>query len=274
MSVKKDASGQRSVEAEVEVPGTPEEVWEAIATGRGVTSWFVPTAIEEKKGGAITANFGPGMDSLSKITDWDPPHRFTADSPNDMGPDAPTVATEWTVEARSGGTCIVRVVHRWFTDKDDWDHQYEGTVYGWQAFFRILRLYLTHFRGMAGSAFQLMGFAPKPTSDAWVSWSRSLGLDKATVGQSVRTTTGAPPIAGVVERVSEGDHPELLLRLEEPAPGVAHLFAMRMGGQVCLSMRCYLYGDRAAAAVSRDEPSWQAWMNAHFPAAMSSGTRS
>mgnify|MGYP000202059350 CR=1 FL=1 len=33
MSVKKEASGRRTVEVEVEVPGTPEEVWQAIATG-------------------------------------------------------------------------------------------------------------------------------------------------------------------------------------------------------------------------------------------------
>ena len=36
MSVKKEASGRRSVQIEVEVPGTPEEVWEAIATGPGI----------------------------------------------------------------------------------------------------------------------------------------------------------------------------------------------------------------------------------------------
>ena len=39
MSVKKEASGRRSVQVEVEVPGTPEEVWQAIATGPGVSSW-------------------------------------------------------------------------------------------------------------------------------------------------------------------------------------------------------------------------------------------
>src|SRR6516164_10911182 len=33
MSVKKEASGRRSVQVEVEVPGTPEEVWQAIASG-------------------------------------------------------------------------------------------------------------------------------------------------------------------------------------------------------------------------------------------------
>ena len=47
MSVKKDPSGRRSVQVEIEVPGTPEEVWRAIATGPGVSSWFVPTKIEE-----------------------------------------------------------------------------------------------------------------------------------------------------------------------------------------------------------------------------------
>jgi hypothetical protein len=43
MSVKIDPSGRRSVQVEVEVPGTPEQVWQAIATGPGVSSWFVPT---------------------------------------------------------------------------------------------------------------------------------------------------------------------------------------------------------------------------------------
>jgi hypothetical protein len=36
MNGKKEASGRRSVQVEVEVPGTPEEVWQAIATGPGI----------------------------------------------------------------------------------------------------------------------------------------------------------------------------------------------------------------------------------------------
>src|SRR5262247_3439657 len=110
MSVKKEASGRRSVQVEVEVPGTPEEVWQAIATGPGVSAWFVPTQIEERAGGAVTASFGPDMDSAATVTIWEPPHRLVAESA-DLGPDAPPVATEWIVEARSGGVCVVRVVH-------------------------------------------------------------------------------------------------------------------------------------------------------------------
>ena len=50
MPVRKDENGQRSVEAEAEVPGSPEEVWRAIATGKGISSWFVPTTVEEREG--------------------------------------------------------------------------------------------------------------------------------------------------------------------------------------------------------------------------------
>lgn len=266
MPVKRDASGRRYVEVEVEVPGTPEEVWRAIATGPGISSWFVPTKVEQREGGAIAACFGPGMDSAAIITAWDPPRSYSADSRDDLGPDDPTAATEWIVEARSGGTCVVRVVHSWFASSDDWDAQFEAYEHGWPAFFRILRLYLTHFRGQPCSAFQMMGVAPEPKSEAWEALTHSLGLAGAGVGERVKSATGAPPIAGLVERAGETAYPEeLLIRLDEPAPGILHLFALPMGGQVYLPIRVYLYGERAAAAVAREEPVWQAWTNKHFP---------
>jgi len=264
MPVHKDESGRRWVQAEVEVPGTPEEVWQAIATGPGISSWFVPTEVEEREGGAVTASFGPGMESASTLTAWEPPRRFTANS-QDMGPDAPPVATEWTVEARAGGTCVVRVVHSWFASTDDWDNQFEAHEYGWAAFFRILRLYLAHFRGQPSAAFQLMGAAAEPTTEAWAALSGPLGLAGAAEGQRVAAPAGAPPLAGLVERVGPAEYPELLVRLDEPAPGLAHLFALPMGGQVFLPIRLYLYGDRAPAAVARAEPRWQAWVGEHLP---------
>ena len=266
MPVKKDASGRRYVEAEVEVPGTPEEVWQAIATGPGISSWFVPTTVEEREGGSIVGDFGPGMESLATITTWDPPHRFAADSRDDMGPDDPTVATEWIVEARSGGTCVVRVVHSWFTSSDAWDDQFEGHTYGWISFFRVLRLYLAHFRGQPCCPFQLMGVAPEPKSEAWAALTGALGLGGAAVGQRVSTSQSAPSLAGTVEWAGQPEWPEeLLLRLDEPAPGIAHLVPHPMGGQVYVTIRFYLYGDQAPAAVTRAEPEWRTWMNARFP---------
>src|SRR5262245_36935609 len=268
MSVNKDPSGRRSVQAEVDVPGTPEEVWRAIATGPGISAWFVPSTIEECNDGATFANFGPGMESVGKIKLWDPPRRYHVETVEEPGP----VATEWIVEARSGGTCVVRVVHCWFASTDDWDNQFEGHSEGWKAFFRNLKLYLTHFRGEPSAAFQLTGFGPEPKAKAWRALMGSLAIAAPAVGQRVKTGNAAPGLAGQVERVGVEAWPEeLLLRLDQPAPGIAHFFAHPIGGQVLLSIRFYLYGKQASAVVKHVEPDWQAWVSKHFPATSAAG---
>jgi uncharacterized protein YndB with AHSA1/START domain len=266
MSVKIDASGRRYVQAEVEVPGTPEEVWQAIATGPGISSWFVPTEIQEREGDrTMIMDFGPGMELSAPVTAWDPPRRFAAESP--MAPGGPPIATEWIVEARSGGTCVVRVVHSLFASTDEWDEQLSGTEAGWPDFFRILRLYLTHFRGQRCSAMQLGAMTAEGAAKAWDALTLALGLSGSAAGQRRSTPAGAPVLAGLVEFASGDEHgSQLLLRLEEPAPGTAHLFALPMGGQVYLSIRLYLYGERAQAAAAREQPLWQAWLNEKFPA--------
>jgi hypothetical protein len=104
-------------------------------------------------------------------------------------------------------------------------------------------------------------------SEAWAALIGALGLTGTAAGQRVNTSAGAPPLAGIVAHAGPSEHPELLLRIEEPAPGIAHLFALPMG-QVYLPVRTYLFGDRAPAAVARDEPAWRTWMDQHFPAAV------
>ena len=265
MSVKKEASGRRSIAVEVEVPGTPEQVWQAIATGPGVSSWFVPTDIRDD--GTVVSNFGPGMDSVATTTEWDPPRRFAAES-SGLGPNAPKMATEWIVEARSGGTCIVRVVHSLFASTDDWDDQLESIESGWPGFFKILKLYLTHFPGQPCSAIRLMGFARPPAASAWQALTGPLGLANAATGERVETVAGAPPLGGVVEASGDGTHHPhtLLLRIDKPAPGIASMGAHSAGDQVFIVANLYFYGDGAAAVVARDEPIWQQWMSERFPA--------
>lgn len=46
MPVKKDGTGKRWVEMELLVPGTPEQVWQAMATGPGNAAWFVKGEID------------------------------------------------------------------------------------------------------------------------------------------------------------------------------------------------------------------------------------
>lgn len=267
MPVKKDASGRRSVEVETEVPGTPEEVWQAIATGAGISAWFVPAKIEGREGGATILDFGPGMESKSVITAWDAPRRFVAENEDGMGPGSPAMATEWSVEAKSGGTCRVRVVHSWFASTDDWDNQFESVENGWPAFFRILKIYLAHFRGQASEIASLMAMSSESKSVVWDRFLNALGLARLAEGQRVETAPGTPRLAGIVERIVDKQHEELFIRLEEPTSGVAYLSPMTMGGQVFLSVRLYLYGTQAQAVAAREAPVWQTWIDQLFPPA-------
>ena len=63
MPTQKDPNGRRFIAVETEVPGTPEEVWQAIASGPGLTAWFVPSQVEEHAKGSMVMDFGPGMES-------------------------------------------------------------------------------------------------------------------------------------------------------------------------------------------------------------------
>jgi uncharacterized protein YndB with AHSA1/START domain len=273
MSVKQDPSGRRSVQVEVEVPGTPEEVWQAIATGPGLSAWFVPAEFEERDGKpvAVKMSFGPGMDSTAAVTAWDPPRKWAARSEGWV-PGMPPIANAWSVEARGGGVCVVRIVHSLFASTDDWDDQLEGTTAGWSGFFRTLRIYLTHFRGQRGAIMQHVAPAAGTEAEAWATLTAALGVQGLTVGQAWTAPAGVPAFGGVAEYLSHRPY-DALLRLDQPGPGVAALGAFNCGGQSMVALNFYLYGDRAAGTVAREMPRWQAWFEEHFPMPAESGKR-
>jgi hypothetical protein len=202
------------------------------------------------------------MDSSATVTEWAPPRRFCYEE-TDWLPNAPTLASEWIVEARSGGVCVVRVVHSLFADGDEWDDQLAGFESGWPDFFRILRLYLTHFTGEHGVPIQLVHLSEAPVTEVWRAATRSLGLEGAAEGEERAAGDGTPPLAGRVEPAGGGE--QILLRLDRPAPGLAHVFAVAMPGQTYLGVRLYLYGSEAPAVAARDEPRWQAWLAETLP---------
>jgi uncharacterized protein YndB with AHSA1/START domain len=262
MSVQKDESGRRWVQSEVEVPGTPEQVWAAIATSEGISSWFMPT--EMRADGTVVVNFGPGMEAVAKRTAWDPPRRFAAEG--DWAPGAPKVATEWTVQAKAGGTCVVRVVHSLFASTDQWDDQLDGTSSGWPGYFAILQLYLAHFRGQRCTQFAIMAMTAEPVAAAWDKIARPLGMLEPKLGERRQSPAGAPRLAGLVERAGNPGHPwQVLLRLDEPAAGIVHAFTLAMGPTVMASFRFYFYGDASAAVAKKIEPTWQQWLAERFP---------
>jgi uncharacterized protein YndB with AHSA1/START domain len=273
MRVKKEANGRRSVQVEFEVPGTPEDVWQALATGPGISSWFVPTEIEERDGKpvAVKFTFGPGVEPRAVVTAWDPP-QFFAQEADGWTPDSPPMATEWRIEARAGGICTVRIVHSLFASTDDWDNQLEGAKSGWAGFLNILRLYLTHFRGQRSAIMQVTTPIASTEAEAWETLTAALGVKGVSVGQRWTTPAGVSPLGGVVELVTENPY-DALLRLDTPGPGIAALGAVTYpGGQSVVAMNLYMYGDQAAATVARETPVWESFLQERFPMPTAPGT--
>lgn len=267
MSVKQEANGRRSLGVEVQVPGTPDEVWQAIATGPGISSWFVPAVFEEQDGKpvAVTLTFGPGMDARSVITAWDPAKKSWTSESDGWMPGAPPTAIEWSVEAREGGVCIIRIVHSLFASTDEWDNQLEGGASAWPAFFRTLQLYLTHFRGQRSTALKLMAPSAGSEGDAWQALTSSLGVQGAHVDQRVTAPDGAPAFSGVLEHITQ-DPNDALLRIDKPAPGVAALGTFTFpGGPTMVAMNFYFYGDRSPDTAASEGPRWQSWFQERFP---------
>ena len=273
MSVKQEANGRRSLQVEFEVPGTPEEVWQAIATGPGISSWFVPAEIEERDGKpvAMKLKFGPDMEIRGAITAWDPPRMFTGEGEVYGG--SPPVATEWNVEARAGGVCLIRIVHSLFASTDEWDNQLEGAAGGWAGFLNILRIYLTHFRGQRAAIMQVTTPIASTEAEAWDTLTEALGIKGVSVGQRWTTPAGVSPLGGVVELVTEDPY-DALLRLDKPGPGIAALGAVTYpGGQSLVAMNLYVYGDQAAETVARETLVWQAFLEERFPMPTELSTR-
>jgi uncharacterized protein YndB with AHSA1/START domain len=260
MSILK-GPGKRSIQLEIEVPGTPEEVWQAIATGNGTTAWFTRAEIEGREGGAVVHYMGGG-ETKGVVTGWQPPHRFACEAPNYM-PGAPALATEITVEARSGGTCVVRLVTSLFTDAADWDGQLESLESGWPAFLQVLRVYLAGFAGQRAAMAELAGMTEGPAGRVFTELKEALGLSGAAVGSRVKSSAGSPPFAGVVER---SDSHAVVVRMESPIPGAAVLGTADCGGPVMAWLNLYAYGSNAGRDVESAAAPLRAWMAQRFPA--------
>lgn len=273
MTKSNEQSPNYAIELEVEVPGTPEQVWDAIATGRGITAWFVPAEVAGHEGGTVSLDMGNGMDAAGVITGWDPPRRLTYEEiwePSDAACES-RLATEFLVEARAGGACVVRLVTNVFGSSADWGDELESMREGWTVFLHNLQLYLTNFPGQKCANVMATGQIAASQDDGWAAFASALGLasPKATVGERVASSAdGVPPFAGTVEMVVDGDHHRgFMLRTDAPAPGVALVFDYSWRGQVHTNYHAYYFGDDAAAIAERDQPGWTAWMAEHFPMA-------
>lgn len=278
MPIRKDGD-RRWVEMELLVPGTPEQVWQAMATGPGNAAWFVKADIEPRVGGAFRIDFGQGATSAGEVTRWEPPHHFGYVE-REWEPGAPSVATEITIIGRSGSECVVRMVHSLFTSSDAWDDQVEGFEKGWPGFFAVLRVYLTHFAGHSAASFMAMQPAGTDTMVAWRLLCESLGLSGANVGERRTAESGPERCSGIVEQVyQDGQQRWALVRIDEPSPGILLAGAIApqakmgdmearvgMGTGANVSVNRYCYGDDAETRVADSESHWREWLRRTFAA--------
>ena len=246
-----------------ELPGPPEQVWDAIATANGISAWFLPTDMDEREGGAFCIHMGEADSSAGTVTGWEPPRRLVIEEPDwaalsghDPASVTPMV-TEFLVEARSGGTCVLRVVTSAFGTGADWEQEFfdEMERY-WRPYFDNLRLYLTHFPGQRVTSLSVAAEVPGGLDQVWAALRRSLGADEVGRAVAVRGVTGS------VQRIGTPPAPnELLLRLDEPAPGfLGFLLTGKGDGRTNVAIEGYLFSDTAPELVEREKRGWKAWL--------------
>lgn len=265
MTTTPEQPDERMVRVEVEVPATPEQVWEAIATGPGIAAWFVPAEVEGREGGEIVTHHGPFGASRGVVTGWEPPHRFAYEEREwSEAPGAPPWATEIVVEARAGGICVVRLASGFRSGGAGWEDELAGSDDGWRDCIEHLRIYLTHFAGEPASTLNVHRESDGPATELWRELCAALELGGLAVGQRRATGGGAPPLAGVVEEVAPL---RAMVRCDSPGPGIVDLGIHQWGGRTHLFVRGYLYGAGGEAVRAAAEPAWEAWLDARFPAA-------
>lgn len=240
---------------EVELDAGPEQVWEAIATGPGMDSWYMgQSQVEPGVGGLVRTEMGAGALEAT-VTQWDPPHRFAYRGQTSA--DGRFIAFEFQIEGQTGGGATLRLVASGFLPGDDWEAEYDAMTKGGDLYFRTLIAYLTHFRGR--TAWPIYAYGPPVAGweRAWSILTGALSLPAVIAeGAPVHCTLaeGLPPIDGVVDYISADC---LGVRT---ADALYRFLRGFYGSGVVLSHHLFAEGaDRAAVTHA-----WQDWLTRLF----------
>ncbi|MFJ3582059.1 SRPBCC domain-containing protein [Streptomyces sp. NPDC090127] len=163
------------IELEATLPATPEQVWQAIATGPGIDSWFMGrNEVEPREGGTAAMETG-GHREESVVTAHEPGKRFALRTPE--AEDGRFMAFEYLIEGRDGGSTVLRVVHSGLLG-DDWQDEYDALRRGWPFHLHTLGEYLAHFPGRtAVPVFALAPSGDRPAREVRQVLARALSLE-------------------------------------------------------------------------------------------------
>jgi uncharacterized protein YndB with AHSA1/START domain len=240
---------------DIDVDATPEQVWEAVATGPGWDSWFMGrNEIEQREGGEVRWSIG-GFTAVSKVTAWDPPKRFV--SRGDEGPDGSLHQFDYRIEPREGGGSSIRYVHSGFLGGDDWETEYAAMNEGDPMYLHKLAEYVTYFSGRFATPIDAHGPEVGDQDDAMRAFRAGLGLDgQVAEGDHVRLAPeGMAPIEGVVDYLS----PSFLGVRTSDA-----LFRFIYGFDGTVMVGHHLFAE--GADQQREEGVWESWLMRAFAA--------
>jgi uncharacterized protein YndB with AHSA1/START domain len=224
-------------EAELHADATPEQVWDAIATGPGIDSWFMGRS-EVEPGEVVRTAFG-GYTPESRVTAWEPPTRLAYAT--DPAPDGRFVAFEFLVEGRASGSTVIRAVTSGFLPGDDWEAEYDAMGFGNALFRRTLVEYLHHFAGRTARPVTVFGPAVADWEAAWRSLFVALQRQGDAVSVAIRNGTSSGTVY-FENRDTVGVR----------TPDALYRFLRGFGGQLVASHHIFAGADTEAA--------WQAWL--------------
>jgi uncharacterized protein YndB with AHSA1/START domain len=234
------------IELETVLPAGPEEVWEAIATGPGIDSWFMGrNEVDPREGGICTMETG-GHREEAVITAYEPGKRLATRTAT--AADGRFMAFEYLIEGRDGGSTVLRVVHSGMLG-DDWEDEYDALRRGWPFHLHTLREYLTHFSGRTGVP--VFALAPSGTRSAQevraaLAGRLSLPVPVVVGARAHAEPAGLPPLDG---EVVWADDERFEVRTADGIHGFHH-------GAGMVLMFHHLFGPDADGA----EAAWQRWL--------------
>lgn len=222
---------------ELRVDATPEEVWQAIATGPGIDSWYMGRN-EVDPGETVRTAFGDFTPEYT-VTAWKPRRRLAYGGERN--------AYEFLVEGRDHGSTVVRITASGFLPGDDWADEYAAMTLGHAMFFQTLATYLNHFSGRVATPVTAFGSMITDWPGTRARLMKAIGRD----GSRVRfSPPGLPTVDGVVYYENDDT---VGIRTDD----AMYRFLRGFRGPV---MACHHYFTKVDA--TETEQAWQAWLTA------------
>lgn len=228
------------IRREVELPASAATVFDAVS--REPAGWLFPLPPVEPRLGGTSADG-------TVVTAWEPPVRFAVRT---EGPDGWFNSLEFVIEARDGGTTVLRYVHSGIID-GDWDAQYDGADAHTDFYLHTLGEYVAHFAGRPVTYVVADSPAPQTRPGQLAAVRAALGIgDGSAVGDPIHLhVPGAEPVDGVVDYLT----PIFVgIRTDD---GLYRFYGREsMGMPVSAAHHLFAPGTDQARA----EQAWQAWL--------------